>query len=237
MVLIKNYPHPVSLEGTEKILMQMKKSICCIYLEDRDLGTGFFCNIPFKDKLFPALITNNHIINEKMLKEGKEILISLDNDRIRKKIKSENNMVVYTNEEYDITIIEINPLTFGIENIDFLELDLALLQDHEHYEMIYKGESIYLLSYSRGKSFVSYGSIKGIEEYNINHLSSTETGSSGAPILNMKNHKIIGIHKGSNKKYLYNFGTLLKLPIMEFINKNKDYLNSWSLQKKIMKIK
>ena len=46
---------------------------------------------------------------------------------------------------------------------------------------------------------------------------STDKGSSGSPILNLQNNKVIGIH---NKNLIsYNIGTLLKLPIKDFINK------------------
>ena len=59
-------------------------------------------------------------------------------------------------------------------------------------------ETIYILQYPLGdKAFVSYGIIKSIEEineYNFNHICSTNEGSSGSPILN-KDNKVIGIHK------------------------------------------
>ena len=42
----------------------------------------------------------------------------------------------------------------------------------------------------------------------IEHSCSTEMGSSGGPLLNFLNHKIIGIHKGSKKDY--NLATLIK---------------------------
>jgi len=40
------YPKPVSIEATEKILNQMKNSICKVILESGREGTGFFCKIP-----------------------------------------------------------------------------------------------------------------------------------------------------------------------------------------------
>ena len=57
---IINSPEPISLKGIEKIIEQMKNnSICRI----NDKGTGFFVKIPYKSKLLPVLITNNHVIN------------------------------------------------------------------------------------------------------------------------------------------------------------------------------
>ena len=73
--LINNLPTPVSVIGTETILSQMDKYICKIYLGNgkEGTGTGFFCKIPFHNKLLPVLITNNHIIGENDLKIGKII--------------------------------------------------------------------------------------------------------------------------------------------------------------------
>ena len=45
----------------------------------------------------------------------------------------------------------------------------------------------------------------------------TKAGSSGSPILNLKN-KLIGIHLETNKSK--NFGTFLNYPIKDFIKKN-----------------
>ena len=53
-------PESVSLKQTEKIIEQMKSnSICKI----NNKGIGFFTRIPYKSKLLPVLITNNHIID------------------------------------------------------------------------------------------------------------------------------------------------------------------------------
>ena len=50
------------------------------------------------------------------------------------------------------------------------------------------------------------------------HNCSTDYNSSGSPILNLQSNKVIGIH---NKNSInYNIGTLLKLPIKDFINQN-----------------
>ena len=59
---ISTSPEPVSLKGTENILDQMNNFVCRIFNNGK--GTGFFTKIPFKSKLLPVLITNNHIINQ-----------------------------------------------------------------------------------------------------------------------------------------------------------------------------
>ena len=49
----------------------------------------------------------------------------------------------------------------------------------------------------------------------------TDSGSSGSPILLLKNNKVIGVHYGAPKHNKYfNFGTLLKKPLLEYIKDN-----------------
>ena len=93
-IFIQDQPIPVSIEGLKKILFQLENCICKIYQKNNRIGTGFFCNILFKDKLIPVLITNNHILNENDLqnneiieltvydnaeKSNKDISIKIDN--------------------------------------------------------------------------------------------------------------------------------------------------------------
>ena len=69
----------------------------------------------------------------------------------------------------------------------------------EKDNIIYRNNSIYILQYPGGKRLgVSYGILKEIYEdkkYNFKHLCCTEEGSSGSPIINIINNKLIGIHK------------------------------------------
>ena len=114
-----NLPNPVSIESTEIILEQMKNSICYIYLANGYRDNGFFCKIPYKEKILPVLITSNHFLNEKYILQKKEIYISFNNLETQIKLM---NKIIYTSEEYDITIIEVNNLD-EIYNIRYLELD------------------------------------------------------------------------------------------------------------------
>ena len=84
------------------------------------------------------------------------------------------------------------------------------------------------------KLAVSYGIIKDKfmdKEYNFIHYCCTEKGSSGSPILNITNNKIIGIHKSAEERKEYNVGAFLYYSIKEFINKynnNKNYNNNYN---------
>ena len=221
--LLKVYPNPISITQTKIILEQMKENICKIYLKDGGNGTGFFCEIPFpdEDNLLSVLITNNHVINETYLNEEQKIVVSINNigNEIIRKIELTNKKK-YTNKDYDITIIEINEDKEQINN--FLKLDSKIMS--ENCEDTFVGNSIYTIGYPNDEEVkVSYGILKSREldnEFGFIHLCSTESGSSGSPILNLKNNKVIGIHKECSKNFNFNKGSFLKLSIQEFISKN-----------------
>ena len=210
----------VSLEVLSKIIEQMKKCICKINilsLYGQIFGTGFFCYIPYNNKKFPVMITNNHIINENNIKENE--FISIELNKKAKKINLKDNRIIYTNEKYDITIIEIIPEKDLIYY--FLELDETIFKSES--ETPHMNKSIYLLQYDNKASF---GILKNIEKCEIMHFCNAERGSGGSPIMNLSNSKVIGIHFGCNNYKKYNIGTFLKYPINEFINNYKDYINS-----------
>ena len=163
--------------------------------------------------LFPALITNNHVLNEEDLKINKTIKLSLDDDRIIKYILLDKSRKIFTNQELDVSIIEIKPEFDGINS--YLDIDDNLYL--ENYSDIYKNKSIYILQYPMGqKSSFKVDLIKEINDKTIRHLCSTDFGSSGSPILLTSNYKLIGIHKGSSGKYSFNLGTFFKSVIEEF---------------------
>ena len=122
---VDNYPQPISLENTDKVLNQMKKTICKISYENKTLGDGFFCKIPFPDNnyLLSVLITNNHIVNESILKS---IKISLSINSNEFKDINLKDRIKFTNEKYDLTIIEIKGEDGIINQDNFLELDMMI---------------------------------------------------------------------------------------------------------------
>ena len=112
---IKTSPQPVSIKGTEKILDQMKNCVCRIYNNGK--GTGFFTKIPYKSKLLPVLITNNHVLGQKDIENEKTITFYLSNDNKKvKTIKMDENRLRYTNEKLDVTIIEIKESSDKLNN-------------------------------------------------------------------------------------------------------------------------
>ena len=80
----KKYPM-LTMESLEIIINQMKKSICKIN-NDKFKGTGFLCNINYHDCETPrVLITTHNVLPEYEIKPGKEINISINNGKIKKK--------------------------------------------------------------------------------------------------------------------------------------------------------
>ena len=222
--ILTGYPSIVSYECTKKIINQLEKTICRLKIENEQ-GTGFFCKIPFPNKknMLPVLITNNHIINDEILNKNNEN-ITLYMQEMGKKNIDLNNRITYTNKEYDITIVEILKKD---EINDYLKLDEDIITDIINKKIENKNDkfidkTMYILQYPESNLSVSYGILENICEdknFNFRHKCSTRNGSSGSPILNINNNKIIGIHKRS-KISKYNIGTFLNYPIKDFINKN-----------------
>ena len=232
---ISGYPDVISYECIQKIKEQMEKNICKIKYE-KTTGTGFFCKIPIpnKNQMLPVFITNNHIINEKLIYE-KPLTIKIDikiENEVKEIIINEKRKC-YTSKEYDLTIIEIKKKD-QIKN--FLELDDIIINDilnNKNKNKEFNDETIYIIQYPGGKLSASFGRITGIDEnqkFNFIYKCSTMEGSSGSPILKL-NNKVIGIHKGTSKSNSNNNeGTLLNYPIKEFIKNNYKANNENSLK-------
>ena len=216
---INDSPLPVSIKGTEIILDQMKTCICKILKDNAVKGTGFFCKIPYENNLLPVLITNNHVLNSKDINVTNNITISLNDNKEFKHIEIDNSRKLFTNEELDVTIIEIKANKDKIN--EFLEIDELVYKNDEYLKDIFASSSLYTLNYPEGSNVVvSYGLLSQLNGKDINHLCNTKEGSSGAPILSLKSHKVIGIHIGSYKSKFKNKGVFIKYPLAEFNKKN-----------------
>ena len=221
--LLTDYPNVIQYECTKKIIEQMEKEICRIII-GKNKGTGFFCKIPFpnQNNMLPVFITNNHIINKDLLnKKDTKITLYIKEEENEKELIL-NKRMKYTNEEYDITIIEIKEE----DNINnYLELDDIIINDvlyNKNKNIEYINETIYIIQYPENKLSVSYGILDKIYEdkkYNFNHKCNTKEGSSGSPILNL-NNKLIGVHKVGTQKYKK--GAFLNYAIKEFIRLNNN---------------
>ena len=227
--VIKGSISPITIKQNEKIIEQMKSSICKI--SGKLIGTGFFCNIELDGKKVHCLLTNYHVLDPQFIKENKNIKISMNDKSIIEEITvAEKDILYYSiRDKYDIIIIKIN----REENyIKYLELDDNLF--NKNSEKGYNEESIYILHYPNSSiSSVSFG--YGIEtvkdkEFDISHKCNTEAGSSGGPILNLSTNKVIGIHKAFINRKKYNIGTLLKYPLNLLKEKNTTSIQKFKIE-------
>ena len=206
--------NPISFEQTKKILEQMENYICKIIIDKDTKGTGFLCKIPLHgdNKLAPVLITNNNVINDDILARKKDITIeSFCTSSIKKKKLNLSNRTAYNNKKLGISIIEIVNKD-GFKNINMFELDEDMLSSGKTDKFIDK--SIYMIHSNQETLYVSYGLVNYIEKnqsYNFMHTCKAFNGSSGSPILNLENNKIIGIHSSTNvninEGFFLNFST------------------------------
>ena len=224
MESINKTTKPANIKQTTKILEQMKNCICKIYMSGKENGTGFFTRFSYNNQNFLFLITNYHIINEDYMDSNNSIKISLNDEQEIKMLPLNDGRIIYFSKQYDATIIEIKEK----DNIDnYLEIEDNLFIKNS--QLYYEKKSIYILQY-KDVALVSHGILKEINNHDIIHYCPTESGSSGAPILNLTNNKVIGIHKHSSNNQ--NKGTFLLFPINDFINQKINKVNDSNETKK-----
>ena len=238
---LKGSPEIILYECHKKIGIQMENCICKIKAGD-GFGTGFFCELNHKleDGQFitlHVLITNNHIIDKKFIcSDNSEISIKIEGINEPKLINLKNRKT-FTVKEPDITIIELKD-SDEIKIKEYLKLDDPLLnniksnQFKEETYNYYELNNLYVIQYPNGNLGVSYGYLKEVNKKNKNklyHTCNTIKGSSGSPILNLSNNKVIGLHSGS--KGDLNEGIFLDIWLKKYIDEKYENEN----EKLIMK--
>ena len=160
---LANQPKAIAAEEMIILLDLIKTHICKIYCKDGSHGTGFFCNIPIGwNKYIKVLMTNNHVLNINDIQIGQIINFTIDNDLNEYNIFIDNTRKAFTNESYDVTIIEIKE-DDKIDENSFFDLDQQIFQKNSN--KIFRNCQIYLLHYPKGiKMEISNGTIKNITE-------------------------------------------------------------------------
>ena len=210
-------PRSIPFESLEILIPKAKTCICKIKCSKGGYGTGFFCNIENDFNVYmKVLMTNNHVLNQEDILQGKLIIFSLNNDNTYYEIQIDESRKKYTSDVYDITILELKE-SDKLDKIDYFDIDKRIF--NENPNEIFKNVEIFLLHYPKGnKMEYSIGLIKSVHEnnYTLRHTCDSNFGSSGAPIINAINFQVIGIHKGGADKGNYNLGTILKEPLEKF---------------------
>ena len=212
------FPKPVTISNTEKILNQMHNSI--YEIDEAEEEFGIFCKIKYKKENIPVLISSFKVINEKYIqKYNNKIKVSINNE-----IKTiELGNIKYLNEEYDLSIVEIKDN--GLNNINYLDIDDILY--NKESELYYNKETIYIIHYSeKNEIAVSYGIIHNINKKDLIMSCNINSYSNISPVFNLSNNKLIGLYK--NRHDFYIKGIFFKFIIDEFINiyKNNKNMNN-----------
>jgi len=194
-----------------KSLAKVAKSICKIFIDDK-LGSGFFIKFFKQKKDFYCLVTNEHVITKKMIKDKKKIDVYYDNE--------DKNIEIYLNPEKRF-IKEFKDIKMDVSVIEILSEDnipkeyfLLPFKDYmDNYEK-YIGEDIAIIQYPKGEINYSYGKIKSLTSSNeFAHDAGTQEGSSGSPIFLKCTTKVMGIHKGGidikNQNIKENYGDFI----------------------------
>ena len=144
------------------------------------------------------------------------------------KLKFKNDYTKYLKRPEDIAMIEIKECDEIYKYISFLDYDLNCIKSR--YSK-YKGQDVFSIEHPYGEDGSSAsGTIVEVYENTFDHNISTDSGSSGCPIILLNNNinllQVIGIHKEGDKIHNINGGTFIE----EIFDKD---LNKRSIQKKI----
>ena len=182
-------------------------------------GTGFFMKININGKMVNCLLTCSHIISQNDIISKNYIDLYYDKrDKEHKRIKLDKNIryIKSFEDKKDITIIEIIE-SDEIKEDKYLSPDLNYKTGYEKY----KNSRICSAGYpiDKNKNFlerhVSSGEINKINDFEFEHNSDSNLGSSGSPICLIENQLVIGIHKQGDKKNKANFGTFIGIILDE----------------------
>ena len=200
------------------LVLKVVKSICKITFskDNKTLyGTGFFLKV--SDSL-KYLITNYHVINPSNITENIEFEI---HNNKKMKLDLSNRIIKYFEMPRDITIIEIKNDDDIYKYVKFLDYDKNYIDNGYN---IYDKVDVFSVEHPLGKKAeCASGTIVNIQNYEFEHNISTDSGSSGSPIILLNNNiniiQVIGIHKNTNQYRKINGGTFIG-EIFKEINDN-----------------
>ena len=124
-------------------------AVCEICLSN-GFGSGFFCKIPYTQNnnlLLPVLITNNHVLSSKDLKNDIKIKINGET-----KILALKDRKTWTNKEMDFTCIEIKEE----DNIHtFYNLDDKVL-DKNYSNDCYLNQNVFIFAINKNDEQIGF---------------------------------------------------------------------------------
>ena len=179
---------------------RVSSSICKISTSTQ-IGTGFLLKYLLEDNILYFLISNEHVINNDMIKTKDILHILYDNELKNAVIKldeKERYIKIFKDIDLDITIVEILPK----DNIEIYYFLRPELDNNDNNKLI--NSQIYIPNYPFGEKLTnSEGTIEKINKNELIYSTKTKEISSGSPIFLKESTKVIGIHKLCNKNKNY----------------------------------
>ena len=214
----------VDIDNIKIIEKQMKHCICRIKNGDK-IYNGFFCNIEQnKENKIRGLFTSYDIINDKDIKEKKNLELFFNNNKEYKLVKLDNNRKIYSDKNQGIRIFIIQNNDNINNDKNYLDLDDGLFKKN----ISYNNKSIYIIQNQKGnKASVTFGNIREINDSKISHICKVLNNSEDSPILNLSNNKVIGIQN--------NNGGLFLRAIIQDLNNAKLKINNKEIENLVNK--
>ena len=214
----------VDIDNIKIIEKQMKHCICRIKNGDK-IYNGFFCNIEQnKENKIRGLFTSYDIINDKDIKEKKNLELFFNNNKEYKLVKLDNNRKIYSDKNQGIRIFIIQNNDNINNDKNYLDLDDGLFKKN----ISYNNKSIYIIQNQKGnKASVTFGNIREINDSKISHICKVLNNSEDSPILNLSNNKVIGIQN--------NNGGLFLRAIIQELNNAKLKINNKEIENLVNK--
>lgn len=179
------------------LLDEFKKSICQIII-GKGIGTGFLIKLLIKKKFHYYCITCAHVIEQKSIKSNQEIQINYNYNKQEYKIlkiklnEKERFIREYLYLDVDATVVEILEEEIDKDCFFFLDKDnFDILNDFKNNIEKYINKSIFIFQIPKDLGYSSGKIISSEDLTKYSHSSSTESGSSGSPILIYTNKKLI----------------------------------------------
>ena len=233
--ILINYNELLKIANNSIFKIELKKE------EDIIIGTGFFVEIEIENEILRGLMTNNHILGEKLLNSKSDSICKIYFEEGREfNINSENMDFVFTDKLIDVTFIQLKKEKIDKINPNFLKIEDSECTVNEsiiNIQYPIKKESLNNINNNNSNKIcdlsilqersIASGSIEYSSGINYCHSCPTREASSGSPLIN-NSLKVVAIHKSSNsiKGYATKM-TIAKYAIyIAYIRKNNNEINN-----------
>ena len=184
---------------------QLNNNICKIFINNKEIGIGFLCIIPYPDKLSPMPVI--FIYSENIPKEDiitkKQINLKFNNNNKILPLNSIERKMFYYNDN-NILILEIKKN----ENFNFntfLEIDDSKFDNNEF---------IYLLSNNFKGNYKKH-KIKRVDNNKYIIEDNNDNNYIFSPVLKLSNNKILGINIEKSNKFDFINNIIKEFKILE----------------------